>query len=99
MDDTQGLVAILGKNIAFAHVIRTLTSGQRLGIKGDMTVFDTVYNPLETQLLEDAKDAGAKTIDGMTMFINQALAQFELFTGRDGSAELMRQIITSKLTP
>jgi len=58
-----------------------------------MAVFDTVYNPAQTMLLKEAKKAGAKTIDGLSMFINQALAQFKLFTGQDANAELMRNVV------
>ncbi|MHC4424338.1 MAG: shikimate dehydrogenase family protein [Planctomycetota bacterium] len=61
-------------------------------IKKDMVVFDTVYNPAETLLLEGAKEAGAKTISGLEMFVNQALAQFRLFTGQEVNAELVRKI-------
>jgi 3-dehydroquinate dehydratase/shikimate dehydrogenase len=62
-------------------------------IKSDMTVFDTVYNPAETLLLKQAKAAGAKTIDGITMFVNQAAAQFKLFTGQPANTDLMRQVV------
>lgn len=58
-----------------------------------MAVFDTVYNPARTMLLKQAKKAGAKTIDGLSMFVNQALAQFKLFTGQDANAELMRNVV------
>jgi 3-dehydroquinate dehydratase/shikimate dehydrogenase len=44
-------------------------------LKGDMDVFDTVYNPAQTLLLKQAADKGAKTIDGISMFVNQAMAQ------------------------
>jgi 3-dehydroquinate dehydratase/shikimate dehydrogenase len=57
-------------------------------------VFDTVYNPAETLLLKQAKQAGAKTVDGISMFVNQGLAQFKLFTDQDGNAELMRRVIS-----
>jgi len=66
-------------------------------IKPGMTVFDTVYNPAETRLLAEARDAGAGTIDGIEMFVNQALAQFRLFTGRDGDAGLMRETLCKGL--
>ena len=66
-------------------------------LKSDMAVFDTVYNPIETLLLKQAKQAGAKTIDGVSMFVNQGLAQFKLFTNTDGSAELMRKTILEYL--
>jgi len=66
-------------------------------LKPNMAVFDTVYNPAETLLLKQAKAAGAKTIDGLAMFVNQALAQFHLFTGRKGGADLMRDVVMQSL--
>jgi len=65
-------------------------------LKSDMAVFDTVYNPAETLLLKHARQAGAKTIDGISMFVNQGLAQFKLFTDADGNAKLMRKTICDK---
>jgi len=62
-------------------------------IKKGMAVFDTVYNPAQTLLLKQAKQAGAKTIDGLSMFINQAAAQFKLFTSQDANPELMRKAL------
>jgi 3-dehydroquinate dehydratase/shikimate dehydrogenase len=62
-----------------------------------MAVFDTVYNPAETLLLKDAKKKKAKTIDGVSMFVNQAMAQFKLFTGTDGNPDLMRETICNCL--
>jgi len=67
-------------------------------LKKDMVVFDTVYNPAETLLLKQAKQVHAKTIDGLSMFINQAAAQFKLFTGTDANAELMRETISNCLS-
>ena len=67
-------------------------------LKKDMIVFDTVYNPQETLLLKQAKAVGAKTIDGLSMFVNQALAQFKLFTGQDADDELMRKTICDCLS-
>ena len=66
-------------------------------IKKDMVVFDTVYNPPQTLLLKQAKAVGAKTISGIDMFINQAAAQFKLFTSQNANAELMRKTIRNCL--
>lgn len=63
-------------------------------LKKDMAVFDTIYNPLETLLLKEAKQTGAKTINGMDMFINQAAQQFYLFTGTKIECEKLRNILT-----
>jgi 3-dehydroquinate dehydratase/shikimate dehydrogenase len=63
----------------------------------DMVVFDTIYNPVETPLLKQAKEKGAKTITGLDMFINQAAEQFKLFTDRSIEHKIMRQIISDFL--
>jgi 3-dehydroquinate dehydratase/shikimate dehydrogenase len=60
-------------------------------LKKDMVVFDTVYNPLETLLLKQAKHAGAKIINGAEMFIGQAAEQFKLFTHKNCPMEILRQ--------
>ncbi len=62
-------------------------------LKPDMMVFDTVYNPPETLLLKQARQAGAKAIDGIAMFVNQAAAQFHLFTGQSANVGLMRKVV------
>ena len=64
-------------------------------LQRSMAVFDTVYNPAETLLLKNAKSKRAKRIDGISMFVNQAMAQFRLFTGTDGNPDLMRKTINS----
>lgn len=66
-------------------------------LRADMAVFDTVYNPAETLLLKQAKACGAKTIDGVAMFVNQAAAQFRLFTGQPANTDLMREVVLDYL--
>ncbi len=65
-------------------------------LRPDIVVFDTVYNPAETLLLKQARAQGAKTIDGLTMFVNQAAAQFRLFTGQPGDTVAMRKIVLDR---
>jgi len=67
-------------------------------LRDRMVVFDTVYNPMETMLLRDAKAAGAKTIDGVSMFVNQAAIQFEMFTGAQPPTECMGEVVRAALS-
>ncbi|MCX8171454.1 MAG: shikimate dehydrogenase, partial [Candidatus Bathyarchaeota archaeon] len=60
-------------------------------LHGGLTVFDIVYEPLETRLLREAKIAGAKTIDGLSMLIHQGAASFEIWTGVKAPIEVMRE--------
>ena len=67
-------------------------------LKKSMAVFDTVYNPAKTLLLTQAKKKRVKTIDGISMFVNQAMAQFKLFTGKDANPKLMRRVVNKNLS-
>ncbi len=62
-------------------------------LKPEQTIFDTVYNPAETLLLKQARQKGARTIDGVAMFVNQAAAQFRLFTGQSANTRLLRDAV------
>jgi shikimate dehydrogenase len=55
----------------------------------DILVFDLVYNPDETPLLEMAKKAGARTLGGLPMLIYQGAAAFSLWTGVDAPVDVM----------
>lgn len=44
-------------------------------------VIDTIYNPLETTLLKQAKAQGCKTFNGLGMLAGQGEIAFELMTG------------------
>jgi shikimate dehydrogenase len=60
-----------------------------------LTVMDVVYNPRETKLLKEAKKSGCKTISGIEMFLNQAVAQFELWTNQPAPVDVMRFVLES----
>jgi shikimate dehydrogenase len=62
----------------------------------ELTVMDVVYNPRETQLLSEAKSAGCRTISGLEMFLYQAVAQFERWTGRSAPIQVMRAVLESR---
>ena len=62
-------------------------------LKKDMTVFDLVYTPPVTPLIEAARAAGCTTITGTEMFIGQAREQFYLFFGIDVPAEKIRELL------
>ncbi len=66
-------------------------------LKKGMIVFDAVYNPIETTLLRDAKEKGCHTVNGLSMFINQAAEQFRLWTNIDPPVELMTNVVKEML--
>ena len=54
----------------------------------ELVVADTVYNPRETRMIQEAKAAGCKAaIGGIGMLLWQGVAAFKLFTGKDMPAQ------------
>ena len=52
-------------------------------------VNDLVYNPLETRLLREAAQSGAKTLGGIQMLVYQGAASFEMWLERPAPVEVM----------
>ncbi len=48
-------------------------------------VFDTIYRPRKTKLLELAARRGIATVSGVEMFVAQGTAQWEIRTGNSGA--------------
>ncbi len=60
-------------------------------------VNDIIYNPLETKLLQQAKERGCTVIPGSEMLVLQGAAQFELWTGEEAPVDVMRQAVLKHL--
>lgn len=56
-------------------------------------VFDAVYNPLETKLIQQAKSMGKKAVGGMAMLVWQAAAAHEIWDGSQYSTDDINQLI------
>jgi shikimate dehydrogenase len=62
-----------------------------------LTVFEVNYNPKETRMITEAKEAGCTIIHGYKMFLYQAATQFELFTGHQAPLVDMEQVLIKAL--
>ncbi len=62
-------------------------------IRADSSVFDLVYAPLETKLLQSAKRKGARAISGLTMFLAQGIEQERLWLGTKVTGEKYRDLL------
>lgn len=60
-------------------------------LRPGLVVADVVYNPVETKLLKDAKEAGCTCVGGKGMLLWQGVAAFQLYTGKDMPVEEVRE--------
>lgn len=65
-------------------------------LRPSQTVFDIVYNR-ETELLQDARAAGAKAIDGVMMLVYQGAKALQIWTGREADAAVMERAVREGL--
>lgn len=49
----------------------------------DLVVTDTVYNPKETRMILEAKEAGCQVVGGVGMLEQQGVVNYELFVGKE----------------
>jgi shikimate dehydrogenase len=66
-------------------------------LRSNLAVMDIVYNPIETKLAREAKEAGAKVISGVEMLIYQGASSFEIWTGKSAPVGVMRQAALNHL--
>jgi shikimate dehydrogenase len=67
------------------------------GARPGMLVGDVVFNPPETPLLAAARRRGLPTLDGLSMLVYQGAIGFQLWTGREAPAGVMKQALARAL--
>jgi 3-dehydroquinate dehydratase / shikimate dehydrogenase len=60
-------------------------------------VFDTIYRPPKTRLLQLAERRGIDTVSGVEMFLSQGAAQWEIWTGERAPVAAMRRALETAL--
>lgn len=109
IDVDAGSLDCLKNALSCADVLINATSvGMRGKLEGvtlvtaelmhpDLAVFDIVYVPKRTRLLEEALKAEALDIEGCGMLVHQGAEQFKIFTGRNPPVEVMKGALLEAL--
>jgi shikimate dehydrogenase len=66
-------------------------------LERETVVYETVYNPLETTFLRQARQQGLRAVPGTELLLWQAMAGFELWTGTTAPRDVMRDSLMSAL--
>lgn len=65
-----------------------------VAFRSSQTVYDLIYNPPQTRLLQKASTDGAQAIGGLGMLIWQGAIAFEIWTGSAAPVDVMRRAVT-----
>ena len=60
-------------------------------------VYDIIYNPAKTKLLQTAEELGFPTLNGMSMLLLQGKEAYRLFTGELPDLDIMERILKQEL--
>lgn len=99
IDDTAKMTEEIASSDIFANAtIVGMKPLDDLSVVKDVSAFrpglvvaDAVYNPVETKLLREAKEAGCTCVGGKGMLLWQGVAAFKLFTGMDMPVEEVKE--------
>lgn len=76
-----------------ADDVSPLDAGQ-FNLRRTAAVFDMVYRPAETPLLQAAKAAGCRTANGLGMLLYQGARALEIWTGQSAPVDVMRRALS-----
>jgi shikimate dehydrogenase len=62
-------------------------------LPAELVVADMTFNPPNTRLMREARKRGLKTIDGLSLLVEQAAIAFEIWTGKKPDREAMREAV------
>ncbi len=115
LDITRGGPTPLGSLSLVVPKVDLIVNATPVGMDGASTpfpiewivptqfVFDLVYDPPVTPLVRGARARGARAINGLTMLVHQALASFEIWSGRPAPEGAMRaaleRAVVGRLSP
>jgi shikimate dehydrogenase len=60
-------------------------------------VYDMVYRPAKTALMQQAEAQGLRAIGGLGMLVRQGAASFEIWTGREAPVDVMFEAVRAAL--
>jgi len=65
-------------------------------IRESSIVYDLVYRPMETSLIQSAKEAGATVVYGYEMLIEQGAKSFEIWKGMEAPRDVMKKTLVGE---
>jgi shikimate dehydrogenase len=95
--DSEGLLPMLKRSSLIVNAtpvgmypeIKNSPWPEGLKMPENAAVYDLVYNPRETTLIQQAKSAGLMTASGIGMLVEQAALSFEIWTGFSPPREIL----------
>ena len=63
----------------------------------DLVLYDTVFNPIETQLMRAFQSVGAPAFGGLDMLVFQGARSFAIWTGVEPPTDVMKNVVVKRV--
>ncbi|MEM9774194.1 MAG: shikimate dehydrogenase [Chloroflexota bacterium] len=70
----------------------------KLPLPAASEVYDLIYNPAETKLMQQAQNCGCKAVNGLGMLLGQGAEAFRLWTGIKPDMKILEKAVNKPLT-
>lgn len=70
---------------------------ENLPMPDNAVIYDMIYRPSKTRLMQTAEDQGLRTIGGLGMLVRQGAKSFEIWTERDAPIDVMFEALQQAL--
>ncbi|MGA7161064.1 MAG: shikimate dehydrogenase [Bacteroidota bacterium] len=94
---SESLLVVNTTSVGMTPDIDALPIPSAIRFSNQQIIFDIIYTPIETALLQRAKADGAETINGVEMFVHQGARAFQLWTGKPFPLDIGRQAVLKAL--
>jgi shikimate dehydrogenase len=86
-------LAINATSLGLAATDPSPIDGRQFTVRQARAVYDLIYRPAETPLLQAAKAAGCRTANGLGMLLYQGAKALEIWTGTPAPIDAMREAL------
>ena len=62
----------------------------------ELILYDTVFNPLETQMMREFQSVGAPAFGGLDMLVFQGARSFDIWTGIEPPTDVMKNVVIKR---
>lgn len=90
-DITESVILVNATSVGMAPNIDASVITDPTMFHSGLFVYDAIYNPQETKLMRQAKEAGCKTAGGLSMLLYQGAESFKLWTGEEMPVEIIKE--------
>ncbi|HZL43243.1 MAG TPA: shikimate dehydrogenase [Verrucomicrobiae bacterium] len=71
--------------------------GKQFSLRQARAVYDMIYRPAETPMLQAAREGGSRTANGLGMLLYQGARALEIWTGKPAPIDIMRQALRKNI--